>query len=77
MIVYVNTGKIHAKCKGTKLFEISQSSNITCRLCDYDRHDKGKLRELHINRAIENIPVPITELLLHNPKKIFIELLKE
>jgi mannose-6-phosphate isomerase len=74
---YINSGKIHAICKGTILLEISQSSNITYRLYDYNRLDNGKLRELHVHKAIDNIMIPDDKLHRKNPQKYFIDYLKE
>ena len=55
-VIFVNAGTIHAINEGIVLLEIQQSSNATYRLYDYNRMDRfGKTRELHIERAIENI----------------------
>ncbi|MDR2406491.1 MAG: class I mannose-6-phosphate isomerase [Bacteroidales bacterium] len=54
--VYIPSGKVHAIGKGILLAEIQQSSDITCRLYDYNRKDKdGRLRDLHIEDALEAI----------------------
>jgi len=62
---YVPSGTIHALCKGTLVLETQQSSDTTYRIYDYNRpgHD-GKLRELHLDKAIEVITFP------HTPVKI-------
>jgi len=66
---YIPSGKIHAICKDTTLLEVSQSSNITYRLFDYNRLDNGKLRDLHIKQSIDVINVPDTPLeKVHNEK---------
>ncbi|MCA1032216.1 mannose-6-phosphate isomerase, class I [Bacillus timonensis] len=51
---YVPSGTIHALCKGTLVLETQQSSDTTYRVYDYNRRDKdGKLRDLHIDKAID------------------------
>ena len=59
---YISSGKIHAITKGTMLLEVSQSSDITYRLYDYNRLDKGKLRQLHIEKSVDVINAPDTKL---------------
>ena len=54
----IYSGTIHAICKGTLLLEIQQSSDITYRIYDYKRLDNGKLRELHIDKALDVIKFP-------------------
>lgn len=52
-VLMVDSGTIHAICKGALIAEIQQNSNVTYRLYDYDRKDKnGQLRPLHIEKAI-------------------------
>ncbi|MDF1508522.1 mannose-6-phosphate isomerase, class I [Robertmurraya sp. DFI.2.37] len=56
---YVPSGTIHALCEGTLVLETQQSSDTTYRVYDYGRHDeKGNLRELHLNKALEVTQVP-------------------
>jgi len=56
---YIPSGKVHAICKDTTLLEISQSSDITYRLYDYNRLDSNNnLRELHIKKSLDVITVP-------------------
>ncbi|MBX9987783.1 mannose-6-phosphate isomerase, class I [Priestia aryabhattai] len=58
---YVPSGTIHALCKGTLVLETQQSSDTTYRVYDYNRLGQdGKLRELHLNKAIEVTTVPHT-----------------
>ncbi|WP_394186717.1 mannose-6-phosphate isomerase, class I [Metabacillus halosaccharovorans] len=58
---YVPSGTIHALCKGTLVLETQQSSDTTYRVYDYDRRGKDrKLRELHLDKAIEVTTVPHT-----------------
>lgn len=58
---YVPSGTVHALCKGTLVLETQQSSDTTYRVYDYDRVGQdGKLRELHIEKAIEVTTVPHT-----------------
>jgi len=53
---FIPPGLIHAIGEGILLAEIQQSSDITYRLYDYNRlDDNGKLRELHIEQALEAI----------------------
>lgn len=59
--IYVPAGTVHALKKGTLVLEIQQSSDITYRLYDYDRLEKGKARELHLVESIKVISVPHRE----------------
>jgi mannose-6-phosphate isomerase len=53
-VVFVPAGTVHAIRAGTLLFEIQQTSDLTYRVYDYDRRDKnGKLRELHVDKALD------------------------
>ncbi len=53
-VFYVESGTIHALGAGALVAEIQESSNLTYRIYDYNRVDKnGKLRELHIDKALE------------------------
>jgi len=74
---YISAGKIHAICKYTTVLEISQSSNITYRLYDYNRLDNGVLRDLHIKKAYGVISTPDYLTLQKNPGKYFTDSLKE
>jgi mannose-6-phosphate isomerase class I len=58
---YIPSGKVHAICKNTTLLEVSQSSDITYRLYDYNRLDNGKLRTLHIQNSLDVISFPDTK----------------
>ena len=52
--LFIPAGTIHSICGGVVVFEIQQSSDITYRLYDYMRRDSaGRLRELHLDRAVE------------------------
>mgnify|MGYP001809828080 CR=1 FL=1 len=52
--VYIPTGIIHAMGKGSIVYEIQQSTDITYRLYDYDRLDqKGSKRSLNQEEGIE------------------------
>ncbi|HEU5101762.1 MAG TPA: type I phosphomannose isomerase catalytic subunit, partial [Roseiflexaceae bacterium] len=52
--IFVPAGTIHAINAGIMLFEIQQKSDLTYRVYDYDRRDaQGKLRELHVERALD------------------------
>lgn len=54
----IRPGTIHAIKGGTMILEIQQNSDITFRLYDYDRVDKGKPRQLHIKESIDIINCP-------------------
>lgn len=59
--VLINAKTIHALTSGLLVVEIQQSSDVTYRLYDYNRKDKnGKLRELHVEKALDVIEVPDT-----------------
>ncbi len=52
--VYIPAGKLHALRKGSIVYEVQQSTDITYRFYDYHRKDKdGMERELHLNQAID------------------------
>lgn len=50
---FVPAGTIHAICKGSVIYEVQQSSDITYRLYDYERLENGKLRELHEQKSLD------------------------
>lgn len=53
-VIYNPAGTLHAIGAGIFLFEIQQSSDLTYRVYDYQRRDaSGKLRELHVDKAVE------------------------
>lgn len=53
-VFYVEAGIVHAIGAGTLIAEIQQNSNITYRLYDYDRVDKGgNKRQLHVDKALD------------------------
>jgi mannose-6-phosphate isomerase len=54
--VALEPGTVHACGNGILILEIQQSCDITYRVYDWDRtDDKGRKRELHIDKAIEVI----------------------
>ena len=56
---YVPAGTVHAILKDTLILEVSQSSDITYRLYDYERRDsEGKTRKLHIKESLDVINIP-------------------
>lgn len=57
----ITPGTVHAIKAGTMLLETQQNSDITYRLYDYDRLDKGKPRQLHIEKSIDVIKCPHTD----------------
>lgn len=53
-VAFVEAGLVHALRSGTQVVEIQQSSDLTYRLYDYRRPGlDGKLRELHIDQALD------------------------
>ena len=55
-LVYIRCGTMHALTKGSLIYEIQQSTNITYRLYDYERKDKnGLTRPIHTKEALENL----------------------
>ncbi len=49
---FIDSGTLHAICKGVLLAEVQESSNTTYRIFDYNRVGKdGKPRELHVADA--------------------------
>lgn len=72
--VYIPAGTLHAMKKELITYEVQEATDVTYRFYDYDRRDdEGKLRELHLNEAIESmtfndietLPDPQIEI-LHN-----------
>ncbi len=52
-VYFIPSGTVHAIGKGVVIFEIQQNSTLTYRLYDYMRRGAdGKLRELHIDKAM-------------------------
>lgn len=50
----IHAGTVHAIGAGLIIAEIQENSNLTYRLYDYNRRGKdGKLRELHIDKALQ------------------------
>ena len=50
---FIESGTLHAICKGVLLAEVQESSNTTYRIFDYNRPGKdGKPRELHVQDAV-------------------------
>jgi len=50
---YVPAGSVHAIGKNVFLAEVQESSGITYRVWDFNRLEKGKPRELHIDKALD------------------------
>lgn len=52
-VFLIRPGTVHAIGAGALIVEIAQNSNVTYRICDYNRIDKrGLPRELHIESAL-------------------------
>lgn len=49
---FIPAGTVHAIGAGITLVEMQQNSDITYRLYDYQRLDKGALRELHLDDGV-------------------------
>jgi mannose-6-phosphate isomerase len=59
-VYFIPAGRVHAIGKGILLAEIQQTSDVTYRIYDYDRRDdKGQLRELHTELALDAIDYSI------------------
>lgn len=72
--VYIPAGLLHACCKGTVVYEIQQSTNVTYRFYDYDRvQADGSLRELHLEPAIETLHYDKSEM-VNSAKPTTVEL---
>jgi mannose-6-phosphate isomerase len=55
-VFFIPAGRVHAIGKGSMVAEIQQTSDVTYRIFDYNRKDdKGNLRELHTDLALEAI----------------------
>lgn len=55
-VFFIPAGRIHAIGKGCLVAEIQQTSDVTYRIFDYNRpDDKGNLRELHTELAVDAI----------------------
>lgn len=68
-VFYIPAGRIHSIGAGNLLLEIQQTSGITYRLHDYNRKDKdGKLRELHVEQALNVIDYSQTDYGLARPQ---------
>jgi mannose-6-phosphate isomerase len=61
-VFFLETGTIHAIGAGIVVAEIQQTSDITYRIYDWDRVDaQGKLRELHVEQALDAMNYNITD----------------
>lgn len=53
-VFFIEPGTVHAIGAGLLICEVQQNSNTTYRVCDYGRRGSdGKLRELHIDKALD------------------------
>lgn len=54
--VHVKPGTLHAISRGSLVYEIMQSNDVTYRFYDYDRRDsEGRKRELHLEKALASL----------------------
>ncbi len=62
-VFFIPAGRVHAIGKGVLVAEIQQTSDVTYRIFDYNRKDdKGNLRELHTDLAVDAIDFsPVNE----------------
>ncbi len=76
-VIFIPPGMVHAIGAGILLLEVSQNSDVTYRLFDWNRlGEDGKPRPLHIEKALDVIQMrnnselrtPNSELLLECPK---------
>ena len=57
-VIYIPSGTIHAILGDTIICEVQQNSDLTYRVYDWGRVGAdGKLRELHVQKAIETVDV--------------------
>ncbi|MEK5266591.1 class I mannose-6-phosphate isomerase [Weizmannia sp. FSL W8-0401] len=80
-LVFIPAGTLHALTKGSLVYEIQQSTDLTYRFYDYDRIDRdGKKRELHLEKAISTLQpaqtpkktdFPMDQLRVETPYSIF------
>ena len=62
-VIYNPAGTIHALGPDVFIFEIQQSSDLTYRLYDFNRKDSsGRLRELHMDKALEVSSLEVSSL---------------
>ena len=55
-VFFIPAGRVHAIGKDVLLTEIQQTSDVTYRICDWDRVDaSGKPREMHTDLALDAI----------------------
>lgn len=60
-LVFIPSGTLHALTKGSLVYEIQQSTDITYRFFDFNRVDKdGKPRKLHLDKAISSLDITQT-----------------
>lgn len=65
--VYIPSGTLHALTKGSVVYEIQQSTDITYRFYDYDRQDAaGNRRPLQLEEAISCLRYDLDESIAHS-----------
>ena len=71
--LYVDAGILHAVGKGVVCYEIARNADITYRVYDYNRLDKktGQPRELHLQKAFDNLKAPFNEIGMIKPEEIW------
>ena len=53
-VLYLPAGTIHALGPGVRVYEVQTPSDLTYRLYDY-----GRPRELHLEKALDGLPMPL------------------
>lgn len=61
----IEPGTVHAIQRGTMILEIQQSSDITYRLYDYGRLQNGVPRQLHLEKCMDVIRFPHSDVAIH------------
>ena len=70
-MVFVPTGMVHTLLEGIVVYEVQQNSDTTYRVYDYGRKGQdGKLRELHIDKAVDVITFGKQELVNFGQQQI-------
>lgn len=79
---FIPNGIVHAIGKGIIVYEVTQSSDVTYRIYDYDRtDDEGHEREMHIEKAKDVVEVreespnviPETEIVENHKRTAYIQ----
>ncbi|MEW6356062.1 MAG: type I phosphomannose isomerase catalytic subunit [Planctomycetota bacterium] len=70
-VIYLPPGTVHAIGPGIIIAEIQETSDLTCRLYDWDRPgEDGKPRPLHVDEALSVIDFAANHRSKEKPKKV-------